>query len=290
MGSFSLLSDWKTVQCDFPPTFKVARAKRAEEYNPKRIPSYTDRILFKSFPGFRDRLDTFAYDSAPGFTSSDHKPIRGMFEIAPSPSVQFASEGGESAGGNAAANGKKGKSAAQATLPEIVFSHIEAKDIPVMDPEALGVGGKADPYIKFYTDPPEMLVTKNKQHQVKSKTKMRTQFPEWDEEMVIKLNVEEEEGLDGAHMFLQIMDYDWGGSDDLIGTVTLSISQMVKEQVENGSFTFRRPIIKYGLPRGMCSGRGRFEIPDGAGHRFSGLRQEEGVSLGCSTGGKFSIM
>jgi hypothetical protein len=153
VGSFSLLSDWKTVQCDFPPTFKVARGKRAEEYNPKRIPSYTDRILFKSFPGFRDRLDTFAYDSAPGFTSSDHKPIRGMFEIAPSPSVQFASEGGESAGGNAAANGKKGKSAAQATLPEIVFSHIEAKDIPVMDPEALGVGGKADPYIKFYTDP-----------------------------------------------------------------------------------------------------------------------------------------
>ena len=61
VGAFNVLSDWKTIQCDFAPTFKVSRCKPTEEYNPKRVPSYTDRILFKSFPGFRDKLDTFAY-------------------------------------------------------------------------------------------------------------------------------------------------------------------------------------------------------------------------------------
>ena len=48
-----VLSDWETMQCRFPPTFKVARNAVTETYNKKRTPSYTDRILFNSFPGFR---------------------------------------------------------------------------------------------------------------------------------------------------------------------------------------------------------------------------------------------
>ena len=213
-----------------------------------------------------------------------------MFEITPSPEIRKAGDGDEYL--KASNKIQKGESEAGATgLPEVVFSHIEAKDIPVMDVKALGVGGKADPYIKFYTEPADILVTKKQgQHQVKSSTKMRTQSPTWDEEMVIKLSVESQEDLEGAHLFLQIMDYDWGAqADDLIGTVTLSIGQMVKEQVENGSFSFRCPIIKFGLPRGMVSGRGRFEIPDGTGSRFSGLKNGEGVGLGCR-GTSCSIM
>ena len=116
-----------------------------------------------------------------------------MFEITPSPEIRKAGDGDEYL--KASNKIQKGESEAGATgLPEVVFSHIEAKDIPVMDVKALGVGGKADPYIKFYTEPADILVTKKQgQHQVKSSTKMRTQSPTWDEEMVIKLSVESQE-------------------------------------------------------------------------------------------------
>ncbi len=75
-----VLSGFKTAYCNFPPTFKVDR-QHGYLYNPKRSPSYTDRILFKN----SDRLDAatklLLYEPIEGFTSSDHKPIRSGFSI-----------------------------------------------------------------------------------------------------------------------------------------------------------------------------------------------------------------
>jgi len=75
-----VLSGFKTAYCNFPPTFKVDR-QHGYLYNPKRSPSYTDRILFKN----ADRLDAatklLLYEPIEGFTSSDHKPIRSGFSI-----------------------------------------------------------------------------------------------------------------------------------------------------------------------------------------------------------------
>ena len=133
-----VLSDWETMQCRFPPTFKVTRDKVTETYNKKRAPSYTDRILFNSMPGFRQNLHISEFTSTPKFVSSDHKPIRGIFEIEPSPTVV------------------PGPLAdTQHMRPKLLFTRIAAKDLPVMD--GVAEGGKADPYILFYSDPPEVM-------------------------------------------------------------------------------------------------------------------------------------
>lgn len=41
-----VLSDWTVPACDFPLTFKLRPRSRA--YDPKRLPAWCDRVLFRS--------------------------------------------------------------------------------------------------------------------------------------------------------------------------------------------------------------------------------------------------
>ncbi|KAF0688272.1 Aste57867_20142 [Aphanomyces stellatus] len=45
-----------------------------------RVPSYTDRILFHSLPGLRERFVCVQYNSAEAIGTSDHKPVSCVFE------------------------------------------------------------------------------------------------------------------------------------------------------------------------------------------------------------------
>ena len=59
----------------FPPTYKYK--KNTNFYNiSKRVPSWTDRILFKN----SENITSLYYDRV-NLTLSDHKPIVGFFEI-----------------------------------------------------------------------------------------------------------------------------------------------------------------------------------------------------------------
>ncbi|KAK7250420.1 hypothetical protein SO694_00007650 [Aureococcus anophagefferens] len=67
-----------TPDCDFAPTFKVARGLRGCAYSPKRLPSWTDRVLYRASqraPGVRCDLDVERYAACPDVSSSDHKPV-----------------------------------------------------------------------------------------------------------------------------------------------------------------------------------------------------------------------
>ena len=103
----------------------------ATTYNPKRIPSYCDRIVWSSAKhlvapsgdaklsvgGAKDSaVQCHRYDGCHAFATSDHKPILGRFSVAPSPELQvvnqptflkikdeFDSSGGGGGGGGAAA-------------------------------------------------------------------------------------------------------------------------------------------------------------------------------------------
>lgn len=77
-----MLVGFETPQCNFAPTFKVQR-ESGFVYKDQRVPSFTDRILFKSSPGLNANLKTLAYEPCVDFITSDHKPIRGAFSIVP---------------------------------------------------------------------------------------------------------------------------------------------------------------------------------------------------------------
>jgi hypothetical protein len=81
-------SGFSTPLCPFPPTFKVER-RLGYAYNPKRSPSYTDRILFSANHCLRSHVKVLAYEPIDNFASSDHKPIRGAFEVKLNPRIKW---------------------------------------------------------------------------------------------------------------------------------------------------------------------------------------------------------
>ena len=81
-------SGFSTPVCTFPPTFKVERRK-GYVYNEKRSPSYTDRILYNTGHRLREKLKVLAYEPIDDFATSDHKPIRGAFEVELNPKLKW---------------------------------------------------------------------------------------------------------------------------------------------------------------------------------------------------------
>lgn len=66
-------------QIKFPPTFKFLAQTNKYDKQTKRVPSYTDRILFRSK---RQRhIQCLTYDWLPQLMSSDHKPVYCLFDV-----------------------------------------------------------------------------------------------------------------------------------------------------------------------------------------------------------------
>lgn len=63
----------------FPPTYKFLAQTNKYDKQTKRVPSYTDRILFRSK---RQRhIQCLIYDWLPQLLSSDHKPVYSLFDV-----------------------------------------------------------------------------------------------------------------------------------------------------------------------------------------------------------------
>lgn len=111
-----VLCGFNTARPHFAPTFKVRRfflflcclctrpddsfcaqvtkkdERKTDEkglmaYNLKRIPSWCDRILWKSLPGHKHRLSLVEHTSCEEVTTSDHKPMSALFSLTPAPLV-----------------------------------------------------------------------------------------------------------------------------------------------------------------------------------------------------------
>ncbi|KAG7344662.1 hypothetical protein IV203_019011 [Nitzschia inconspicua] len=147
------LVGYDTPYCNFAPTFKVARHK-GYQYNIKRSPSYTDRILFKSTDQLDD-LVPFLYEGVDNFVSSDHKPIRGAFEIPLNPSLKW-----KPAAPDKKARGTKVKLTAQRETMHFFVSDIRCTINP-NEYDRLKRTEKADtpnPVLLFVTNPNSAII------------------------------------------------------------------------------------------------------------------------------------
>jgi len=203
------LVGFKTLPCNFPPTFKVARGE-GYQYNEKRTPSYTDRILWKSAAGM-DNVVPFLYEPCPDFITSDHKPIRGGYTLNTNKSLPIKSS-------TKIANERK---------LHLLVKDLKCHNLPIMDSEILG--GLCDPYILFVSYPKKLLWKKG---WPLTKVKERDLDPKWEEHMFLTL---ENEGyrdnngnisLDGSMLYMTIMDEDMTSGDDVVGTVALNLKKM----------------------------------------------------------------
>ncbi|KAH0952574.1 hypothetical protein HN011_003909 [Eciton burchellii] len=75
----------------FPPTYKYEF--ESQEFDLKRKPSWTDRILYKVnsvdiYDDVKLNATQHTYKSHPNYSTSDHKPVTGEFDIAIRPNVK----------------------------------------------------------------------------------------------------------------------------------------------------------------------------------------------------------
>lgn len=210
------LAGFKTLPCNFPPTFKVARGE-GYSYNEKRTPSYTDRILWKSAHGVEDNVVPFLYEPCPDFITSDHKPIRGGYKV--------KMNAGPSSRHAHLETGNSGRKV------HLIVSNIKCMNLPIMDTGVLG--GLSDPYILFISYPKPVLW---KNSWPSTKVIKRQLNPEWKEDIHFTLDRDALCGgrggqisLAGVMLYMTVMDKDISSGDDIIGTVALNLSHLCSD-------------------------------------------------------------
>mmetsp|Transcript_5070 Transcript_5070/g.12091 ORF Transcript_5070/g.12091 Transcript_5070/m.12091 type:complete len:1346 (+) Transcript_5070:226-4263(+) len=234
-----LLVHFKTLPCDFNPTFKVNRVD-GYDYKDQRVPSYTDRILFKSSPNLSDNLVQYAYEPCVDFVTSDHKPVRGAFSIVPNDVVTPFNVDCKF---------------------RLTFSQMECSDLPEAD-----VSGTSDPYIKFIWDSIGMAEDNNTfnfnfwqrgDRFPKTAYKRKTLNPKWEDKTMTLVTSGHEINVN-ATLFLAVYDYDFLSDDDILGSLPLSMQQLVamKPMESSKEVLFDRPLERCG----KFAGRIKFKL------------------------------
>ena len=207
-----LLFGFETLDCLFPPTFKVQR-ETGFTYKKQRTPSYTDRILFKSAEGIQSTLMPLAYEACVDFITSDHKPIRGAFAIRPIDSIPSIL--------------RKGRLS-------MTFRNIKCSDLPAADRNGL-----ADPYIMFlWSDDIEfeksrmsffdkMKMAYSGRSWPKTRYVSKSLDPSWEGQEIV-LKMKSRSISIGAMLYLLVLDHDDFKEDDFMCGACVNIFKVLE--------------------------------------------------------------
>lgn len=95
LGVNRIFKNFEEASITFPPTYKYNHGSQVLDSNKHRVPSYTDRILYKSRNSSsrtqaidkttsctnEEIISCLSYDSARSICSSDHKPVYGIYDV-----------------------------------------------------------------------------------------------------------------------------------------------------------------------------------------------------------------
>lgn len=197
------LANFNEGKITFAPTFKHwagakvenGRANRPYETKKMRVPSYCDRILWRSWPGTSKKLALLKYDAVTSCTSSDHTPVTAIFDL----NIATPRAGGD---------------AHELWLGsvDLVMYDIRAEALKPRD-----ANGLADPYIRISSD--------FQLQPSSSSVKRKCLSPAWEGEE-LRLCVPHyrcwRSNIEDAHVFAEVLDEDKYSKDDLIGCCVLS--------------------------------------------------------------------
>lgn len=275
-------------QYDFAPTFKVLR-KRGTRYKDQRIPSYCDRVLWRSMPARADAVLQTGLSSVADVETSDHKPVFSTFQIAPSPPVDTA------------AALRQPACAASVRVRGLRLSGIIPADI----------NGRSDPYLQFFTNPPSLLggaipTSTVKKSVVATGTLATGEYSSalrlglrakvsaaddvdgisWDDAEVPLLQLAcPVDQLANVTLILAVFDWDRASRDDSLGAVCVSLGRPTTDSGQGGyELHVDQPIVWKNSTRGtgrlactLCVGVGHTERD--AGPQRSSSRLSPALSL-----------
>jgi endonuclease/exonuclease/phosphatase family metal-dependent hydrolase len=270
INSGRVLNDFVALQPAFPPTFKRSRnlaipprqshgllkwnfrrgsvtedsirnsqsaateeRSVAEFYHEKRYPSFTDRILFKSMKTFEGHVTPDFFTSCETAMSSDHKPVRAGFTV-------NLTKGRSDIYVHRQVVGRRTERVHGRKL-RLLVSDLKGRNLEEMDSQLFG--GGSDPYVVVTTDPPSLLLHREKIREyyegVKSKVIKHNVNPDWKETLVLNLASVDLEGLArNATLIFQVWDEDTYNADDLIGCASIPLRDILLAIVQKGEFNF----------------------------------------------------
>eukprot|EP00903_Cladosiphon_okamuranus_P016984 g15656.t1 len=216
-----LLTGFRTEPPAFAPTFKGIRGATSG-YSTKRIPSYTDRILWKSLPGHAPNLELLEFVSFPEITSSDHKPIHAAFSVKLTPEVCARSPEKKLFGRRARIPVSVLDVPRTATPPpRVLFEDLEAVGLP-----GIAGGGVRNPFVVFSSDPKHLVKSSSSGKPLfKTDVRKKTLNPKWTKTYGCPLAVSDPTLLRLSHISLLVMDKERKG--ELLGVANLSLAEVL---------------------------------------------------------------
>jgi len=170
----------------FAPTFKFVPNQAAGpgaftrplDERKKRVPSWCDRVLSRSWPGSRGDLEQLSYEAAPEVITSDHVPVHAGFLL---------------------------KISSPWETEEAIHKrfYLLLYDLHASELRPTDQNGLADPYLEVRADFMDGAV--------RSSIKKRTLSPNWGHEQIrIRLPpyCRSAKYLEHAHLFIRVKDYD----------------------------------------------------------------------------------
>eukprot|EP00943_MAST-04B_sp_MAST-4B-sp1_P005614 g5614.t1 len=192
----------------YQPTFKVQRQK-GTDYKEQRAPSYCDRILWRSQPwAGNDTVVPEKVEPLESVSTSDHKPVRGIYRINFVPKLSYS---------NVTENSK--------------VAHLILKKVRGVKLTASDISGASDPYLKFRLFPENTLVMpKNQLTKLSSSYKSANLNPSYAKKdlptLVTKCQTVDE--LSNVVLYMGFWDYDSLDADDELGGVCLHLKPYLK--------------------------------------------------------------
>lgn len=240
---------------NFVPTDRVVQ----DFYNEKRMPSFTDRILYKSMPAFHSDVTPSFFEACEQTMSSDHKAVRAGF-------VVKITKGSDGIFLDKNILKWKGKRSSQTSgkrtdvsMLQFVVSNLRGENLEEMDSQMFG--GGSDPYVVITTDPDGLMLYKGTfartaREEVKSKVIKHDLNPVWSEDISFSLASIDLAGLaQNASLIFSVWDEDLYNADDLIGVVSFPLRDVIEENSSKGTFTFSRATLHSNSEvMGMLSG------------------------------------
>lgn len=207
---------------NFRPTYRFLRGTNEYDEALGRVPSWCDRVLYKSLPGDVDKIIQGAYGSVDEIQTSDHHPVFATFQV----------------------DTLKGNVMHAPQKLSIMLTSLRGEDLVSKDSN-----GYSDPFVRFFG--------KFLEKSVKTPVQKKTLNPQWkDDQVPLLVPFITNEYLERCYLHFMIRDHDRASASDNMGQGSISLVGLFASERKH-PVPFRCPVYLQGNPAGFLMGEFR---------------------------------
>ena len=237
MQNNDALSAFTTPFCKLFPTYKMERAAGIE-FDYTSMPSYADRILFRSNQEGSRKVEAIIYEPIHQFSTSHHKPMRGLFFISDR-KIRFNND--------------------EPKVVIITFTHLKAKQLR---PKEDILHSDINPYLHFSCD--ARCVKLSKSSKDRTETANTTDRPTWPTQTIrfkVDLSSSKRHGdeIKDTLLHIKCMNEGISRSVSVLGTAVIDLANIICKSATKEEWQHRE-VETYFYRGGRQSGKLYYNI------------------------------